>query len=48
MTLKRWLAACGVVATVLVALAFTVVGGDTPDDKASAAKVAISFHFIPR
>ena len=39
MTLKRWLALCGVAATVLVALAFTVVGGSTPDDKAGSAEV---------
>ncbi len=39
MTLRRWLALCGVVAPIVVVLAFTAVGGDTPDDKASAAKV---------
>lgn len=43
MTLRRWLALCGVVAPILVVLAFTAVGGDTPDDKASAAKV-LSFY----
>jgi hypothetical protein len=43
MTLRRWLALCGVVAPVLVVLAFTVVAGGTPNDKASAAKV-VSFY----
>jgi hypothetical protein len=43
MTLRRWLALCGVVAPVLIVVAFTAVGGDTPDDKASAAKV-VSFY----
>jgi hypothetical protein len=42
-TLRRWLALCGVVAPVLVVLAFTVVAGGTPNDKASAAKV-ISYY----
>jgi hypothetical protein len=43
MTLRRWLALCGVAGVVLIVLAFTAVGGDTPDDKASAAKV-VSFY----
>src|SRR3984893_8846775 len=43
MTLRRWLALCGVVAPVLIVLAFTAVGGSTPDDKASAAEV-VSFY----
>ena len=43
MTLRRWLALGGVVAPVLIVLGFTVVGGDTPNDKASAAKV-ISYY----
>jgi hypothetical protein len=43
MTLRRWLALCGVVAPILIVVAFTAVGGDTPDDKASAAKV-VSFY----
>jgi hypothetical protein len=43
MTLRRWLALCGAVAPVLVVLAFTVVSGKTPDDKAGAATV-ISFY----
>jgi hypothetical protein len=42
-TLRRWLALCGVVAPVLIVLAFTVVSGKTPDDKSSAAEV-ISFY----
>jgi hypothetical protein len=42
-TLRRWLALCGVVAPVLIVLAFTVVGGRTPDDNASAAKV-VSYY----
>jgi hypothetical protein len=41
--LRRWLALCGSVGVVLVALAFTVVSGKTPNDKASAAKV-VSFY----
>jgi hypothetical protein len=43
MTQRRWLALCGVVAPLLVALAIFFVGGSTPDDKASAAKV-VSFY----
>ncbi len=43
MTLRRWLALGGVVAPVLIVLGFTVVGGSTPDDKASAAKV-VSYY----
>jgi hypothetical protein len=43
MTLRRWLALCGIVAPVLIVLAFTVVSGKTPNDKASAAKV-VSFY----
>jgi hypothetical protein len=43
MTLRRWLALCGIVGPVLIVLAFTAVGGSTPDDKASAAKV-VSFY----
>ncbi len=43
MTLRRWLALCGVVWPILVVLAFTAVGGDTPDDKASAATV-VSYY----
>jgi hypothetical protein len=43
MTLRRWLALCGVVWPILVVLAFTAVGGDSPDDKASAAKV-VSYY----
>src|SRR5438309_8343836 len=43
MTLRRWLALCGVVAPVLVVLAFTVVSGKTPNDKSSAADV-VSFY----
>src|SRR5882762_4031849 len=43
MTLRRWLAVCGVAAPVLVILAFTVVAGSTPDDKASAATV-VSYY----
>jgi hypothetical protein len=42
MTLRRWLALCGVAAPVLIVLTF-VVGGDTPDDKASAPRV-VSFY----
>jgi hypothetical protein len=42
-TLRRWLALCGVVAPVLDVLAFTVVTGKTPDDKASAVEV-VSFY----
>ena len=41
--MRRWLALCGVVWPILVVLAFTAVGGDTPDDKASAAKV-VSYY----
>jgi len=44
MTLRRWLAICGVVSPLLIALAFTVVGGDTPDEKSSAEKVVTYFH----
>jgi hypothetical protein len=43
MTLRRWLALCGVAAPVLIVLAFTAVGGSTPSDKASAAKV-VSYY----
>jgi hypothetical protein len=43
MTLRRWLALCGVVAPVLVVVAFTVVSGKTPDDNSSAGDV-ISFY----
>jgi hypothetical protein len=43
MTLRRWFALCGVVAPVLAVLAFTVVGGKTPNDKSNAAHV-ISFY----
>jgi hypothetical protein len=43
MTLRRWLALCGVAAPVLIVLAFTAVGGSTPDDKANAAKV-VSYY----
>ena len=43
MTLRRWLALCGVAWPILIVLAFTVVGGDTPDDKASAAEV-VSYY----
>jgi hypothetical protein len=43
MTLRRWLAICGVAAPVLIVLAFTAVGGSTPSDKASAAKV-VSYY----
>jgi hypothetical protein len=42
-TLRRWLALCGVVAPVLIVVAFTAVGGSTPNDKASAAKV-VSYY----
>jgi hypothetical protein len=43
MTLRRWLALCGVGAPVFVALAYFAVGGPTPNDRASAAKV-VSFY----
>lgn len=43
MTLRRWLALCGVAAPVLIVLAFTAVGGKTPDDNASAAEV-VSYY----
>ena len=43
MASRRWLAVCGAAAIVLVVLAFSVVGGDTPDEKASADKV-VSFY----
>ena len=44
MTLRKWLALCGVAAAVLVPLAIFVVGGSgSPQDDASAAKV-MSFY----
>ena len=43
MTLRRWLALCGVVAAVLVPVAVFVVGGNSPDKNATAAKV-LSFY----
>jgi hypothetical protein len=39
MGLRRAWALCGVVGMVLVAVSITVIAGNTPDDKASAAKV---------
>jgi len=44
MTLRRWLALCGVAWPILVALAFTAVGGNTPDEKASASEVVSYFR----
>jgi hypothetical protein len=43
MTLRRWLALCGVGAGVLFAVG-TVLGGPSPQDDASAAKVVSYFH----
>jgi Domain of unknown function (DUF4386) len=43
MTIRRWLALCGVAWPILIVLAFTVVGGETPNDDASAAKV-VSYY----
>src|SRR3954464_15456680 len=43
MKLRRWLALCGAAATILLAVSFLGLGGNTPDDKASAAKV-LSFY----
>jgi hypothetical protein len=42
MTERRWLALCGVVAALLIPVAFVAVAGKTPNDKASADKV-VSF-----
>jgi hypothetical protein len=42
MTLRRWLAVCGVAAPILIVATF-VVGGNTPDDKANAARV-VSYY----
>jgi hypothetical protein len=39
MTQRRWLALCGVVAALLIPVAFVAVAGKTPNDKASADKV---------
>jgi hypothetical protein len=44
MALRRLLAMSGVVSPVLIALAFFVVSGSTPDEKASAAKVVSFYH----
>lgn len=45
MTLRRWLAISGVVSPLLIALAFTVVGGDnSPSEKANAARVVSYYH----
>jgi hypothetical protein len=43
MTLRRWLALCGVVGALLVPLALFVVAGSGPNDKASAAKVVLYY-----
>ena len=40
---RRWLALCGVVAALLIPVAFTAVAGKTPDEKASGAEV-VSFY----
>lgn len=39
----RWLALCGVVAALLIPVAFTAVAGNTPDETASGAEV-VSFY----
>src|SRR3984893_2893113 len=43
MTQRRWLALCGMVAVLLVPVAFVVVAGNTPNDKASADRV-VSYY----
>src|ERR1700730_9093333 len=43
MTQRRWLALCGVVAVLLLPVAFVAVAGNTPNDKASADKV-VSYY----
>jgi hypothetical protein len=43
MTQNRWLALCGVVAVLLVPVAFVAVAGNTPNDKANADKV-VSYY----
>ena len=43
MSYRRWLALCGVAAALLVPLGVFVVGGSTPDDKASGDEV-VSFY----
>jgi len=42
--LRRWLALCGVAWPILLVLAFTAVGGNTPDEKASGADVVSYFR----
>jgi hypothetical protein len=43
MTQSRWLALCGVVAALLIPVAFVAVAGKTPNEKASADKV-VSYY----
>ena len=39
MTQRRWLGLCGIVASILIPVAFVAVAGKTPSEKASADKV---------